>query len=91
MKRVLVNGGAGFIGASYQEAKKRRSLDRSLDSRTDLKCIEFGDMLADEFMIADLTDPPVVRDALEASIKCTYLRRIWVVPDISLSSGTLRS
>jgi hypothetical protein len=72
MKRVLVNGSGGFNGASFQEAKRVRSLD----SRKDLKCIGFGDMLADEFMIADLTDPPVVRDALEASIKCIYLRRI---------------
>ena len=62
MKRILVNGGGGFIGSHLV---KRLHNEGQWVRAVDLKHLEFTDSLADEFMIGDLRDLKVVRAAMD--------------------------
>jgi nucleoside-diphosphate-sugar epimerase len=61
MKRILVNGAGGFIGGHLvKQLKAEGHWVRAVD----LKNHEFCDPGADEFIVADLRDPDVVRKAV---------------------------
>src|SRR5436190_17026440 len=62
MKRILVNGGGGFIGSHLV---KRLHNEGQWVRAVDLKYPEFTDSPADEFMIGDLRDQKVVRAAMD--------------------------
>jgi GDP-D-mannose 3', 5'-epimerase len=62
MKRILVNGGGGFIGGHLVKQLKR---DGHWVRAVDLKHNEYAPSPADEFIIGDLRDQTVARDAVE--------------------------
>ena len=62
IKKVLVGGGGGFIGGHLVKRLKKEGFWVRV---VDLKHNEFSESEADEFIIADLTDPVVCREAVE--------------------------
>lgn len=58
MKRVLVCGAGGFIGSHLV---KRLKADGYWVRGVDLKFPEFGETLADDFLVGDLRDPLICR------------------------------
>jgi nucleoside-diphosphate-sugar epimerase len=66
MKRILVNGAGGFIGGHLV---KRLKAEGCWVRGVDVKCNEFGESAADEFVVGDLRDQriaaEVVRDVEE--------------------------
>jgi GDP-D-mannose 3',5'-epimerase len=62
LKRVLVNGAGGFIGGHLV---KRLKQEGYWVRGVDLKRHEYTELPANEFMIADLCDPVMVRRAVE--------------------------
>jgi GDP-D-mannose 3',5'-epimerase len=61
-KKILVGGGGGFIGGHLV---KRLKAEGYWVRVVDLKYNEFFESDADEFIIADLTDPVVCKEAVE--------------------------
>lgn len=61
-KRALVNGAGGFIGSHLAVRLKEEGF---WVRGVDLKRPEFSETAADEFIVGDLRDPNVVRDAVE--------------------------
>ncbi|MGH9475538.1 MAG: NAD-dependent epimerase/dehydratase family protein [Terriglobales bacterium] len=61
MKRVLVNGAGGFIGGHLV---KRLKAEGCWVRAVDLKKHEFAASAADEFILGDLRDPVMVREAV---------------------------
>ncbi len=62
MKRVLVNGGGGFIGGHLVKLLKAEGLWVRV---VDLKPHEYNELPADEFIVGDLRDQRVVESAVE--------------------------
>lgn len=62
MKRILVNGAGGFIGGHLVKQLKR---DGHWVRAVDLKHHEYAPSSADEFIIGDLRDQTVTRDAVK--------------------------
>jgi GDP-D-mannose 3', 5'-epimerase len=62
MKRILVNGAGGFIGGHLVKHLKAEGYWVRV---VDLKRHEFAEPPADEFIVGDLRDPQVVRNAVE--------------------------
>lgn len=62
MKRVLVNGAGGFIGGHLV---KRLKQEGYWVRGVDLKRHEYAESPADEFIVADLCDPAMVRRAVD--------------------------
>jgi nucleoside-diphosphate-sugar epimerase len=62
MKRILVNGGGGFIGGHLI---KRLKAEGHWVRAVDLKPHDFSTPPADEFVLGDLRDPNVVRAVVE--------------------------
>lgn len=62
IKKVLVGGGGGFIGGHLV---KRLKNEGHWVRVVDLKRNEFSESPADEFIVADLTDPVVCKQAVE--------------------------
>ena len=69
MKRALVCGAGGFIGGHLVNRLKGEGY---WVRGVDLKHNEYGNENADEFIIGDLTDPIVCRQAVEGSIDEVY-------------------
>ncbi len=61
-KRALVNGAGGFIGSHLAVRLKEEGF---WVRGVDLKRPEFSDTACDEFIVGDLRDPNVVRDAVD--------------------------
>jgi len=69
MKKALVCGAGGFIGSHLVKRLK----DEGFWVRgVDLKCPEFSDTLTDDFMMADLRDPIVCKDAVDQKFDEVY-------------------
>lgn len=69
MKKALVCGAGGFIGGHLvKRLKKEGYWVRGID----LKENEYGNMDADEFIIGDLRDPVVVKDAVTKDLHEIY-------------------
>jgi GDP-D-mannose 3', 5'-epimerase len=62
MKRILVNGAGGFIGGHLVKYLKREGYWVRV---VDVKRHEFAEPPADEFIVGDLRDQQVARDAVE--------------------------
>ncbi len=60
-KRILVSGGGGFIGGHLVKRLKEEGFWVRV---CDLKHNEYADSMADEFIIGDLTDPVIARQAV---------------------------
>lgn len=69
MKKALVCGAGGFIGGHLvKRLKKEGYWVRGID----LKENEYGNMEADEFIVGDLRDPLVVKDAVTNDMNEIY-------------------
>lgn len=69
MKKALVCGAGGFIGGHLvKRLKKEGYWVRGID----LKENEYGNMEADEFIVGDLRNPLVVKDALSKDLNEIY-------------------
>lgn len=69
MKSALVCGAGGFIGSHLV---KRLKLEGFWVRGVDLKYPEFGDTVADDFVIGDLRDPMICRDITDRRFDETY-------------------
>ena len=69
MKKALVCGAGGFIGSHLV---KRLKGDGCWVRGIDLKYSEFGETVADDFMIGDLRDPVICKDAVDQRFDEVY-------------------
>jgi GDP-D-mannose 3', 5'-epimerase len=69
MKQALVCGGGGFIGSHLVKRLKREGF---WVRGVDLKYPEFGETMADDFLIGDLRDPQICREAVNRRFDEVY-------------------